>query len=241
MFCSKCGTQNLDDSKFCKKCGNPLIQKPILYPSVIVPKHSNFQCPSCGAPITDLKSPYCPKCLHIIDRGFVEKKDTNKIDLSKPSINPGIIMDFKGQTGQIELYNDKLIIKRAGFWAALNHGLAKGDKTIYLRQITGIQLKLAGLLVGYIQFTLPGGIESKRGVLDATKDENTVTFYAAQNNLATQLKDKIEELVQKSRQSTNQTVQISSADEIKKFKHLLDEGIITKDEFDKKKKELLGL
>ena len=34
---------------------------------------------------------------------------------------------------------------------------------------------------------------------------------------------------------------ISAADELKKFKELLDEGIITQAEFDAKKKELLGL
>ena len=35
--------------------------------------------------------------------------------------------------------------------------------------------------------------------------------------------------------------QVSAADEILKFKNLLDQGIITQEEFDKKKKELLGL
>ena len=35
--------------------------------------------------------------------------------------------------------------------------------------------------------------------------------------------------------------QVSSADEILKFKTLLDQGIINQEEFDKKKKELLGL
>ena len=34
---------------------------------------------------------------------------------------------------------------------------------------------------------------------------------------------------------------ISTADEIKKFKDLLDAGIITQEEFDAKKKQLLGL
>ncbi len=45
-------------------------------------------------------------------------------------------------------------------------------------------------------------------------------------------------------QKENNTVisnQLSSADEIKKFKSLLDEGIISQSEFEKKKKELLGL
>ena len=45
--------------------------------------------------------------------------------------------------------------------------------------------------------------------------------------------------------STNQDIQPqtqgSAADEIKKFKELLDSGIITEDEFNAKKKQLLGL
>ena len=35
--------------------------------------------------------------------------------------------------------------------------------------------------------------------------------------------------------------QVSAADEIKKFKELLDLGVITQEEFDAKKKQLLGL
>ncbi|MFJ8459194.1 SHOCT domain-containing protein [Lysinibacillus xylanilyticus] len=35
--------------------------------------------------------------------------------------------------------------------------------------------------------------------------------------------------------------QISAADEILKFKKLLDDGILTKEEFDAKKKQLLGI
>lgn len=40
---------------------------------------------------------------------------------------------------------------------------------------------------------------------------------------------------------TNITQEQSSADELKKFKDLLDSGIITQEEFDAKKKQLLGL
>ena len=39
----------------------------------------------------------------------------------------------------------------------------------------------------------------------------------------------------------NQNVPVSSADELKKFKELLDNGIITEEEFAEKKKQLLGL
>ena len=40
---------------------------------------------------------------------------------------------------------------------------------------------------------------------------------------------------------TNLTSKNTSIEEIKQFKDLLDTGIITQEEFDKKKKELLGL
>lgn len=45
-------------------------------------------------------------------------------------------------------------------------------------------------------------------------------------------------------QNTNQSQASTASDpvvEIKKYKELLDQGILTQEEFDKKKKELLGL
>ena len=48
------------------------------------------------------------------------------------------------------------------------------------------------------------------------------------------IKDPLEE-------KNSQDTSISSADEIRKFKQLLDDGIITQEEFNVKKKQLLGL
>ena len=42
-------------------------------------------------------------------------------------------------------------------------------------------------------------------------------------------------------QIINNIQETSNADELKKFKDLLDSGIITQEEFDEKKKQLLGL
>lgn len=92
---------------------------------------------------------------------------------------------------------------------------------------------------GYIQITVPGGLESKKGLFDATQDENTVIFSKKNNELVDQIKSKIEELI--SRQHTGYINQLSPADEIRKYKELLDDGLITQEEFEKKKKQLLGL
>jgi hypothetical protein len=145
------------------------------------------------------------------------------------------LFTLKGVNGQLELYNDKVVIKRKGALAKLTQGFFKGDKIIYIRQITGMQIKLGTALTnGYIQFTVPGGIESKKGILDATKDENTVMFAKKQNELVMQIKARVESLQQVERP-------VSTADEIKKYKELLDSGIITENEFSVKKKELLGM
>ena len=46
---------------------------------------------------------------------------------------------------------------------------------------------------------------------------------------------------QDSEYSASANIIVSNADELKKFKDLLDAGIISQEEFDAKKKQLLGL
>lgn len=150
-----------------------------------------------------------------------------------------MLLELKGLNGQVELYDDKVIIKRKGVWAKMAQGLTKGDKTIYLSQVSGIDLKPGGNFVnGYIQFTLPGGNEKEKGAFQAIQDENSLMFKKADNDKAIKIKETIEEL--KQREVTPKT-NFSGADEIKKFKELFDDGIITEEEFSKKRKQILGL
>ena len=56
----------------------------------------------------------------------------------------------------------------------------------------------------------------------------------------------IKNFVEKAKEKATDTAttiiqQVSAADELKKYKDLLDAGIITQEEFDAKKKQLLGL
>ena len=152
-----------------------------------------------------------------------------------------LFYELKGINGQLELYEDKIIIRRKGALAKMTQGFFKGDKTNYINQITGIQVKPGTLWTnGYIQITVPGGIESKKGLLDdATLDENTVAFTSKDNELVNQIKSKIEELMSQQRMG-HMINQSSPADEIRKYKELLDDGVITQEEFEQKKKQLLG-
>ncbi len=149
---------------------------------------------------------------------------------------------LKGQNGQLYVYDDKIEITRKGFFALVYQGL-KGTKTIPISEIRSIQVKSCGLTVGYIQFGVSGGVENRGGVQAAHSDENTVTFsnYSA-NQQAKDIKNYIENIIVKNENQQKNIIQsISNADEIKKYKELLDEGIITQEEFDVKKRQLLGI
>lgn len=51
-----------------------------------------------------------------------------------------------------------------------------GEKSILLSELTAFQLKEPGKTVGYLQLIFPGSMDTKGGVFDAVKDENTITF-----------------------------------------------------------------
>lgn len=159
----------------------------------------------------------------------------------------GALMKMVGANGILTLYKDRVTIKRRGIRGALGHGFFQGKKEIMLSSITAIQLKKAGLLtVGYIQFTILGGVEARRGLNEAVVDENTVTFDSGQSKIAEVIKNKIYELQNQARTASNgggivQNIvnEVSGADELLKFKQLLDAGVLTQEEFDRKKQEIL--
>lgn len=139
----------------------------------------------------------------------------------------------------IEVSEHSLTIRRKGLISAATHGL-KGDKTIPFKNITAVQLKKPGMNNGYIQFSILGGNEGKGGYTEAISDENTVMFLSRKTyKQMVELKETIESYIY-SGGNTNPSSPVSTADEIIKLKQLLDDGIITNKEFDKKKKELLG-
>ena len=170
---------------------------------------------------------------------------------NKENENFNGIMRVEGHNGQIELYKNKIVIKRKGVMSKLTQGF-KGDKEIMLKRISSIQLKEAGMITsGYIQFAFSGGKENTDGLMDATKDENSVMFTKKQQADFKKLKnaiydqmDKLErEKENRMRGSTQPESNNSSSelDELEKLANLKEKGIITEEEFNKKKKQILDI
>ncbi len=168
-------------------------------------------------------------------------------DVKEDSSEEKPVFELDGGVGDILIvYEDRLIIRHKGALNFLAMGI-KGDKTLYYSDITSVQYKVPGRLSGHIQFSLPGGLESTGGVMAASADENTVTITGKDGTaiiaekVVEFINQKIREYKTSKNGSTTVIQQTSSADELKKFKELLDMGIITQEEFDAKKKQLLGL
>lgn len=109
----------------------------------------------------------------------------------------------------------------------------KKTKTV-IKDIT-LRVSLKNKYIQQIKINfIPGGIDVKSGSMSYNTykyaADSAVSFF---DNLCSKAKE--------TATTSTQTASMSSADEILKFKNLLDSGIITQEEFEAKKKELLGL
>jgi hypothetical protein len=154
------------------------------------------------------------------------------------------IIEFDGGAKDILLvFDDRIVIQHKGFANMLAMGV-KGDKTIYYSDITSVQFSKPRWItsnIGYIQFSLPGGREGSGGILEALGDENSITVSNNKEIIA-KAEETVELINDKIRKvkTRGNSAPLSTADELKKFKELLDNEVITKEEFEAKKKELLG-
>lgn len=167
------------------------------------------------------------------------------LNLAKP-LPPGFspkqrpVQKIVGPLGELEVFQDKITITTSGVTGVLMRGL-KETKTIPIHSITAIQFKRAGAIRGYMQFTIPGGVESKSGAFDAVVDENTFLFDEQNNGQAEVAKKYIESRMKElhSPQPTK-TAPSSLGDELTKLAALKSQGLLTDEEFQTAKKRLLN-
>lgn len=174
-----------------------------------------------------------------------------QIDAAK-GIVKGYKYNMTAHTGtRLEAYDDYLIIyhMQVGSMATnIMRGGTLGGKKINYEDLTSVQFREpAGATVGFLQFAYPGAVESKGGVIDMLNDENSVPVHPNVYDEAKEIYEFIEQrrkeikAENKAASATTVIQEKSAAEQIKEFKELLDMGIISQEEFDAKKKQLLGL
>lgn len=114
-----------------------------------------------------------------------------------------------------------------------------GEKVISLESITSVQFKAPSLQAGYIQFTIPGGGDEKKGVNRASTDEKAILFSKKELRMAEEIRNYVESYLTKKEANKFIASDQSISDELRKLAALRDEGILTDDEFQEQKQKLL--
>lgn len=143
----------------------------------------------------------------------------------------------------LSVYEDCVSLTPKGFLGLATKGMA-GERKIFYKDISSIQFRPSTkMLSGFIEFYFIGHNTQKQGggLFVGTNNDNRFTFY---NKFLPDM-IKINEYIQAkiNNSSTNNSISapVSNVDELKKYKQLLDDGIITQADYDAKKKQLLGL
>lgn len=148
-----------------------------------------------------------------------------------------------GMVKVLYIYEDHLVLQaKQNLRSWLTQDFFAGTKEIYYSNILGVQYRDAGALIaGFIQFET-----ATSHAKNNFQDENSFTFDAAyvSNGQAREVADFVRSKIREYRKAPNtptvsQTSFISVTDELKKYKELLDEGVITQEEFDTQKARIL--
>src|ERR1017187_2857597 len=154
-------------------------------------------------------------------------------------------MEARGHNGQAAFDGQFVTITRRGFLARASVG--KGTKRIPVSQIAAVQWEPAGPLVnGFIQFTLPGGMERRsrmgRQTKSAVDDENSVIFTRSQMPAFDQLRAAIEaELAARNAPAHRRVPQATQQDpaaQLRKLGELRQGGLISELEYAAKREEI---
>lgn len=142
--------------------------------------------------------------------------------------------------GKIGLFPHKIRIKK-GF-TALKDAKTKSDKEILINQISSIKFSNASNnKTGFIKFAFSGGDESKKGLFQASHEENVLNFNQQQQMAFKQIKEMIEAQMIIQHNPIIDKKEKTNFYEIEKLAELREKGIISEKEFEAKKRQILGL
>lgn len=150
---------------------------------------------------------------------------------------------FKVAKTTVKLDGNYVRLSQKGILNTVTKGF-NGEKSYRISELSGVQIKKPGLLTsGYFQFLTPAANETS-GLWDATtQDENSFTFGPNELPMVLEIQNYIEEhqSIPAPTKPPAPAPTVSAADELKKYKELLDMDAITQEEYEIKKKQLLNL
>ena len=151
-------------------------------------------------------------------------------------------MHAEGSNGSVTLEADHIKIRHKGLANILTAGL-HGEQSVPLTSIMAVQFKSAGSwMAGFIQFIIMGGNARAGGIGEATKDKNAVLFTKAQEAAFQQLKNEVARRTAELRKPQQPIAHpTSTAGELERLAGLVERGYLTREEFETRKRAILGL
>lgn len=145
-----------------------------------------------------------------------------------------------GGKTKITIDDGILRIERPGLMSKLSHGFT-GEKSIRIKEIVSVQLKEAGIARGYLQFVMAGTVEKKVSLTKNNNDENTIYFDASgKNSQVNENAREIKKYIEDYNSEKSTVKKDDKYDQLAKLKKLLDEDVISKEEFEKEKEKILN-
>lgn len=125
-------------------------------------------CNKCGNEISN-DAKFCTKCGNKVEsiKNKIQKREYEFSSITN------------GGKSKIIIEAGKMTIIRPGVISKFSHGFT-GEKTILIKDISAVQLKLAGISRGYLQFIFVGSMEARSGML---RGEKTKILYILMQGL----------------------------------------------------------
>ena len=147
------------------------------------------------------------------------------------------IVKFGGGTSSVELYKDYLIIK-----PSLTQKISGSTKTIPLDSVVSVNIVTRMLMTPYLQVVTPGMIADKKKDITKGSDANVVLIQPGNMKKAKEIQEYVMKYKMRSpEQATTPTPAGNNLDSLEQLDELQKKGIITQEEFDIKKKQILGI
>ncbi len=154
-----------------------------------------------------------------------------------------IIKQISTALADLTVYEDHCLLtaKKNAVSLLITKKFFAGDKKFYYSDLTSVQFREPGKITdGYMEFEYPGSRSGNSS--GAYSSENAIAFSRNDLDKMRDIYNYVDSKIREYKSKGNTVIQqLSPADELKKYKELLDLGVISQDEFDVKKKELLGI
>lgn len=158
-----------------------------------------------------------------------------------------VLMEVNARKADIQLFENKIKIssrKKGGLIGGIPH-----EKVIMLKDISNVNFTPVlkwRTVYGFIQFVVKGAQNRQysgnpREYKEVDSDENVVTFNFKEMLAFEELRDAVEEQLSSFQEGGIIKTSSSNLDEIGKLAELREKGIISEEEFETKKKQLLNL